>query len=288
MQPTLSELSAGHLVELRPGVRRLIAPNGGPMTGPGTNTYLLGENPVAVIDPGPADSRHTERLMAATGGRIGWLLATHTHPDHSPGVKPLAALTQASVLGIPPPDDGIHDQSFTPTRVLRHDEMLNLGALRLRVVHTPGHASNHLCFLLEQERLLFTGDHIINGSTVVINPPDGDMAAYLRSLAQLRDYPFDQIAPGHGYLIDDPGAAVDRLIHHRLSREAKVKRCLHQIARSTLDELVKTAYDDVPIQVHTLAKRSLLAHLIKLEHEGQACRQGEHWLARSMTGSEPG
>src|SRR5581483_3227806 len=179
-------------------VRRVLAPNPGIFTGPGTNTYLIGAEQVAVIDPGPIgrpeDDAHLDKVAEVGGGRIRWILATHTHPDHAPGAAGLAERTGAEVIGYDARDD------FTPDTEVGDGWTLDTEEFRLRAVHTPGHASNHLCFLLEGERALFSGDHIMSGSTVVIRPPDGDMAAYLEALVRLETIrpPVLRIVPGHG------------------------------------------------------------------------------------------
>ncbi|MGH8325445.1 MAG: MBL fold metallo-hydrolase [Steroidobacteraceae bacterium] len=279
--PRDSGIQPGVAVHLSPHVHRVTARNPGVMTGPGTNTYLVtaGEE-CAVIDPGPADDRHNQAIVAAAPRPIRYILVTHTHRDHSPGATPLKAATGALLLGRTTPHPHWQDPAFVPDRELRHDERLTLGSgCTLRVIHTPGHASNHLCFLLEEERILFTGDHIIQGSTVVIDPPDGDMGAYLRSLESLLREPLDHLAPGHGTLIPRPHEAIRGLIQHRLRREAKVLGALPRQHPADLHTLVKSVYDDVPPQLHTLAERSLLAHLLKLEAEGRARRVVDSWLA---------
>src|SRR5690606_9404090 len=166
---------------------------------------------------------------------------------------------------------------FRPDRIPVHGERLRIDGQTLRVIHTPGHASNHLCFLLEEEGILFSGDHIMQGSTVVINPPDGDMGAYLRSLHALHEEEFSYIAPAHGFLMDRPYQVIDRLISHRLARESKVITALRQLGPADEDALGKLAYDDVPEVMHPLAKRSLLAHLLKLQEDGEAARDGKRW-----------
>jgi len=171
-----------------------------------------------------------------------------------------------------------HDTGFTPERVLSHGDRLSLGeGASLRVIHTPGHASNHLCYLLEEEKMLFTGDHIMQGSTVVISPPDGDMAAYLESLQLLLDEPLDWLAPGHGFLVARPHDAVRKLVRHRLHREAKVKAALGQWGPIDIDALVAKVYDDAPPHLHPVARRSLLAHLLKLQADGQAIESDGLW-----------
>jgi glyoxylase-like metal-dependent hydrolase (beta-lactamase superfamily II) len=265
-------LTSGQLDEIAPGVRRLVARNPGFMTGPGTNTYLVGTQRCAVIDPGPHDPVHIERILEAAGGRVSAILATHTHPDHSPAVAALAQSTGAEVLGRGAPVHGRQDATFAPTRVLNDCDVVRVDDLALRAIHTPGHASNHLCYLLEGAGMLFSGDHVMQGSTVVIGPPDGDMKVYLQSLARLQGEPVTRIAPGHGTVIEDAQSEVARLIAHRLQREAKVVERLHRAGRATIDVLVASVYDDVDPRLHPVAKGSLLAHLLKLEADGRAAR----------------
>ncbi|MSQ62984.1 MAG: MBL fold metallo-hydrolase [Betaproteobacteria bacterium] len=254
-------------------VTRLTAPNPGAMTGPGTNTYLVGEAEIAVIDPGPALDAHIAKILECgagrSGSRIRWIITTHTHMDHSPASAALKAATGAQVLGRPAPAGASQDQGYAPDRVLADGERVALGNLHLRAIHTPGHASNHLCYLLEETRMLFTGDHVMQGSTVVINPPDGDMRAYLASLDKLLAVDIAIIAPGHGYLVGAPHKEVNRLVAHRLAREAKVAAALGRRGEATLDELVTDVYDDVSPKLHPVAMRSLTAHLDKLVAEGR-------------------
>ena len=255
-------------------VTRITAPNPGMMTGPGTNTYLVGGidngGDLAVIDPGPAIDAHIAKILEAGAGRIRWILATHTHVDHSPAAALLKAATGAQSMGRPRPAEGNQDHSFAPDRVLSDGDQLSLDGFNLRAIHTPGHASNHLCYLLEETRMLFTGDHVMQGSTVVINPPDGDMRVYLASLERLLALDVAIFAPGHGYLIGAPHKEVRRLIAHRLAREAKVAAALQRKGPATLEELVTDVYDEVSPRLHPVAMRSLTAHLDKLVAEGRA------------------
>ncbi len=274
-----ADLLPGRAVRLSPHVIRVTAPNPGPMTGPGTNSYLVGAGDAwTVIDPGPESEPHLQALMAAAPGRIVQILVTHTHRDHSPGAGPLAAATGAPVLGRVAAHPEWQDEHFTPAREPVHGERLALApGVTLRVVHTPGHASNHLCYLLEEEKTLFTGDHVMQGSTVVINPPDGDMQAYLRSLQALLAEDLDWLAPGHGFLVAQPHEVLRALIAHRLKREAKVRAALPVGESATLDALVARVYDDVPAALHGVARRSLLAHLLKLQLDGVAAEHGGRW-----------
>ncbi|HEY6821648.1 MAG TPA: MBL fold metallo-hydrolase [Burkholderiales bacterium] len=250
-------------------VTRIIAPNPGAMTGPGTNSYLVGERELALIDPGPAIDAHVEKVLEEAKGRIRWILCTHTHFDHSPAARLLKEKTGAQVLGRPAPEG--QDATFKPDFVLDNGQRLHIGdtggGITLRAIHTPGHASNHLCYLLEETKMLFTGDHVMQGSTVVINPPDGDMRAYLASLQMLLEEDLAVLAPGHGYLIGAPHKEIRRLIAHRRARESKVVSALKTMENASLDELVARVYDDVPARMHKWAARSLTAHLQKLVAE---------------------
>ena len=272
------EIVPGRVVPLNELIRRITAPNPGMMTGPGTNAYLIGTGDLALIDPGPESASHLAAMLEAVGRRLKWILCTHTHLDHSPGAKALKAATGAELLGFGNvPDDGRQDTAFAPDRALRDGDVLDCGAFRLRAVHTPGHASNHLCYALEGERWLFTGDHVMQGSTVVISPPDGDMTVYLKSLERLLSLDLAAFAPGHGHVIEKPHDEVRRLIVHRLKRERKVIDAFGKKNPATLDDLLPFVYDDVPQRVHPVARRSLHAHLLKLRDEGRAVEEGDNW-----------
>lgn len=260
-------LEHGIPFRLNSRVRRLVAPNPGVMTGPGTNTYLLGDEQVAVLDPGPAIPEHIDAILDTAGDRIRWIVCTHTHPDHSPAWQAVAAATGAQVIGASPPDDMHQDRTFKPTLAVEHDQVLATPEFTLRAVHTPGHVGNHYCYFLEEEGMLFAGDHIMNGSTVVIIPPSGDMKAYIESLRLLLNYPLQFIAPGHGDVMPQPTAVVDALVRHRLMREKLVIGGLRSTGRTSLDELVKVVYADVNTSLHKMAALSLSAHLIKLRDE---------------------
>lgn len=273
----MSDFTPGTAVAVAPKVLRLTAPNPGVMTGPGTNSYLVGTKSVAVIDPGPADVGHVDALLAAAPGPIRWILATHTHLDHSPAAALLREKSGAQLVGMPAPEHGAQDKKFKPGRIMIQDEQLVGDDFVLTAIHTPGHASNHLCYLLEEEGLLFTGDHIMSGSTVVIAPPDGDMASYLASLALLKRYPLKRLAPAHGSILEQPAAVIDWLIAHRLGREAKVVEALAAAPDSTLDELLPVVYQDVQAVLFPVARHSLTAHLLKLKDEGRARSEEGRW-----------
>lgn len=262
---------------IAPNVWRIVASNPSALTGPGTNTYVIGSETRVVIDPGPDDPAHLETIVALGGGRIEQILCTHSHSDHSPGAAPLQALTGAVVRGRPAPDDDYQDETYAPDRSLDDGERIAVAGASLRALHTPGHASNHVCFLLEGAGMLFTGDHLMSGSTVVILPPDGSMRLYMESLRHLLTMPIVSLAPGHGAVIADAPADIERVIAHRLKREAKLVKALSQRGEARLDDVLAEVYDDTPQALHELARFSLLAHAIKLEEDGRAARCGETW-----------
>lgn len=275
-------LQPGKAVDVAPGVTRIIAPNPSFMTGPGTNTYLLGSERLALIDPGPADDTHLATLLDAVGDRLQWILVTHTHVDHAPLAARLQEATGAEVVAFGPapqfPDPrharglDAHDMAFRPGRLMGDGDRIDTGEVAIEAVYTPGHASNHLCFELAGTGWLFSGDHVMSGSTVVIGPPDGDMAVYLESLAKVQRRAPRRIAPGHGDVIEDPAAVLDDYLRHRREREAQVVAGLAAAPEggATPAELVEAIYTDVPAHLHPVAKYSVWAHLRKLADEGRA------------------
>jgi glyoxylase-like metal-dependent hydrolase (beta-lactamase superfamily II) len=263
--------------ELASGVRRLVAPNPSMMTGPGTNTYLLGTDEVAVLDPGPVIDSHLQNIEEAAAGNIRWVLVTHTHPDHSPAAAILANRVGAELLGRPAPEGGHQDKTFVPDRILVDGDCLRVDGVDIAVIQTPGHASNHVCYWHKERNWVFTGDHVIDGSTVVINPPDGNMKDYIASLEKLKDLEPVALAPGHGDLINDPKRIIDWIIDHRLAREANVAAALQGNPGLTPMELVPHVYMDVDKKLYGWAERSLLAHLIKLEADGAAVSSNDRW-----------
>jgi glyoxylase-like metal-dependent hydrolase (beta-lactamase superfamily II)/8-oxo-dGTP pyrophosphatase MutT (NUDIX family) len=280
------ELAPAVAVRLSPRLIRVTADNGSLMTGPGTNCYLIGggdSNEWAALDPGPSSDAHVQAIVDAAPGPIRWIFVTHTHKDHSPAAQALKARTGAQLLGMAALHAEWQDTDFVPDVPLSGGEVFQLpGDSTLRVIHTPGHAGNHLCYLLDEERMLFTGDHVMQGSTVVINPPDGDMGAYIGSLRELIELDLDWLAPGHGFLIPEPRRAMRAIVEHRLKREAKVFAALQPGRPQALDELLAKVYDDVPPKLHAMARRSLTAHLLKLRDDRRATEAPDgHWAARA-------
>ena len=259
-------------------VRRILGRNPGPMTGPGTNSYLIGESRLCLLDPGPVNAVQFESFMTALGDRqLDYILITHTHADHSPAAWSIQQATGAELVGMPAPAVPGHDTTFNPTRVWQHNDRVDCGDYSIRLIHTPGHVSNHICYLLEQEKLLFTGDHVLQGTTSVILPPDGDMGAYLDSLGYLQTLDLRFLAPGHGDIMNNPQLELSALIAHRLKREQKIIEKLAQLGASTEEVLVRSVYDDVGEHLIPWALRTMLAHLIKLQREGFVVLNNEQW-----------
>lgn len=281
-------LPPGEVEQVAPGIRRILCGNPGPFTYRGTNTWLIGGgSSVAVLDPGPVDEAHLAAILGATRGeRISHILVSHTHRDHSPGVAALQAATGAASHGfgphMTPPDQGGEggDHSFRPDVVVTDEGLVEGGDWSLRAIHTPGHCANHLCFALEGSGVLFSADHVMSWSTSVVSPPDGDMAAYMRSLARLAERDDRLFLPGHGPALPNPGPFMAALAAHRLEREAMVLDALRAARRATAHALVPPVYGpSLDPRLVPAAARSLLAHLIKLEGEGAARRDGENWEA---------
>jgi glyoxylase-like metal-dependent hydrolase (beta-lactamase superfamily II)/8-oxo-dGTP pyrophosphatase MutT (NUDIX family) len=264
-------------VPLLKNLVRMTAPNPGVMTGPGTNCYIVGDPDTGyiVVDPGPNEPEHQQRIWRATGGDIRLIVCTHSHADHSPGAKPLQALckTRPPILGLPSAPTARPASEFTPDRAVRDGEVLSVEAAgvshSLKVLHTPGHAANHVCLVLLEDGLLFSGDHILNGSTTVVDPPDGDMTDYLDSLDALSaacdQYGIEFILPAHGYVLGFAKQAIALLKAHRLQREARILAAMRERPTGTLEDWVELAYADVPPRMWPVAKRSLLAHVQRIE-----------------------
>jgi glyoxylase-like metal-dependent hydrolase (beta-lactamase superfamily II) len=260
---------------LSPLVRRIVAGNPSHMTGPGTNTYLVGIDEVAVIDPGPDDKIHVEAIIGASmPERVRWVLLTHTHPDHWPAAVSIAKKTGAQIAGFgkfPKADD----VTLKLDRVLNDGDIVEGTEFGLEVLHTPGHAPNHLCFLLEEERVLFTGDHVLDGTTTVISPQrGGDMAEYFASLDRLRKLRrIARICPAHGDVIEDPQARLDEYMKHRRLRERQILKLLGE-GPTKVSDIVARLYTDTPEGLLDMAGRQVHAHLIKLKSEGKVVGTG--------------
>ncbi len=271
-------------------VRRIVGRNPGPMTGPGTNSYLIGKNSLCLVDPGPRDAIQLATFLQAIGdAELKYILVTHTHLDHSPGCKELQAATGAELVGIQAPDMPGHDRDFAPQQIWQDGDTIETGEYSIQLVHTPGHVSNHFCYLLLEEGVLFTGDHVLEGTTPVILPPDGNMADYLNALERLQRLALRSLAPGHGLLMLEPMREIQQLIDHRLQREAKILKGLRSLKACDEATLVQTVYDDVDPALIPWALKTQLAHLLKLRAEGIVEQRGEIWrIASPHQGSHGG
>jgi glyoxylase-like metal-dependent hydrolase (beta-lactamase superfamily II) len=283
--PGMEEGLTGSVERLSPLVRRVLAPNPSPFTFTGTQTYIVGTGDVAVIDPGPAIPEHVEALLAAIGGeRVSAIVCTHTHRDHSPATRPLKQATRAPIVGCAPLSledegpraDAAFDPDYAPDRVLEDGEALEGEGWTLEAVATPGHTSNHLCLALPEERALFTGDHVMGWSTTIVSPPDGDMAAYMASLAKLQDRDDLVYYPAHGPAVDTPRKLLRGLILHRRQREAQILGELRK-GEQRIAPMVARLYRQIDAGLHPAAERSVLAHLIDLRARGLVVQEGEAW-----------
>jgi hydroxyacylglutathione hydrolase len=268
-------------VTLAPGLVRLRAPNPSPLTGTGTNTYLVGTAAPALIDPGPDLEAHLAAIRAALGPRpLAAIVVTHRHRDHSALAPRLAALTGAPVVAFCPtgrapapagkdewPEDGL-DSRFRPDRCLGEGEVIAGEDWQLRVLHTPGHLDDHIC--LAAGDLLFTGDHVMGWASSVVSPPEGDMGAYVASLRRLGRDPWRRAFPGHGEPVEAPGQRIADLLAHRLSREAQILAAL-DAGPATPSDLRARIYRDTPAPLWPAAERNVLAHLLDLAARGLVC-----------------
>jgi glyoxylase-like metal-dependent hydrolase (beta-lactamase superfamily II) len=263
----MPELSPGVASAISPLVRRIVAPNAGPMTGAGSNTYLVGVDEIVVVDPGPDIASHVDAIVGCGGDRIRWIAVTHAHDDHAGATAALAAATGAEVLRFGVIDEG-HELEATE--------------FRLEALHTPGHTPDHLCYLLEEERMLFSGDTVIDGPSVVIAPPAGDMVAYLASLERLRSrrLRLRSIAPGHGHLIDNPAARLAEYVARRHDREAQIVAAL-EAGAATVDQVVDAVYAGLAPALRAAAEQTALAHLLKLAAEGRVTGADGAWHPRA-------
>ena len=271
-------MQAEEIIQVTPLVKRITAGNSSVFTGPGTNTYIVGnKEDLTVVDPGPAIKDHIEAIISSSLN-LNRIVVTHTHLDHSPGVSLLQDMVDIPAYGLLTESTRHQDTTFKPNGILSHGDVIEAKDHTLEVIHTPGHASNHLCFLLKEEKLLFTGDHIMNGSTVVISPPDGNMQDYLDSLRMLKEYDLKTIAPGHGDLLQDPHSVAEWIIKHRLEREEKVIQAIKEETSGNPDTLVEKVYGDVDASLFPIAKWSLEAHLIKLLNEKKVRKEDNQFV----------
>ncbi|WP_294091205.1 MBL fold metallo-hydrolase [Sphingomonas sp.] len=281
-------IPTGQLVQMEPLVARVLAPNPSPFTFTGTQTHLVGTRDLAVIDPGPDDARHIDALLAAIGGRpVSAILITHTHHDHSPGSRPLAAATGAPIIGCAPlvldlgddmagRADAAFDKDYAPDRVLADGEQVAGEGWTLTAIATPGHTSNHLVFALEDSGALFSGDHVMGWSTTVVMPPDGDMTDYMASLAMLQARDDRIYYPAHGEPVENPTQHVRHLANHRRQREGQILRHLES-GPADIPAMVAALYAGVDVRLHRAAGGSVRAHLIDLARRGLVAAEGEMW-----------
>jgi glyoxylase-like metal-dependent hydrolase (beta-lactamase superfamily II) len=266
-------MTTGVACALSPLVRRIVAPNPGPMTGPGTNTYLIGIDEVAVLDPGPDDAAHIDAIVgAAMPDRIRWVVLTHTHPDHWPAARAVVERTGAQLAAFGGREPKADEFDLEVSQRLTDEAVVQGTEWSMQALHTPGHAPNHLCFLLEEERALFTGDHVLNGTTTVVNPQrGGDMAVYLESCRRLRALPrLSRIWPAHGDVIEEPYAKLDEYLTHRAEREAQIVAMLRSApGPQRIKDIVAVLYTETPEELQEMASRQVHAHLLKLRAEGR-------------------
>lgn len=255
---------------LSPNVHLVLAPNPSVMTGPGTNTYVVGSDPTVVIDPAVDDEHYLASVIEAAGD-VAQILVTHRHADHVGGARSLADATGAPVRAF-----GDNPAGGVAVDPVEDGALIAFGGMALRAIHTPGHASDHLCFLLEGTASLFSGDTILGEGTAVIAPPDGDMSDYMASLERLRSLHIDRIYPAHFRPLDGGRAVIDGYISHRRAREAQIEACLGD-SLAAVEEIVACAYQDTPLHLHPVARMSALAHLEMLEKKGRAVRAGDVW-----------
>ncbi|WP_242181932.1 MBL fold metallo-hydrolase [Sphingomonas sp. CARO-RG-8B-R24-01] len=281
----MSEQQTGVAEQREPLVARLLAPNPSPFTYTGTQVHLVGTHDLAVIDPGPDDAAHIDALVAAIAGRpVTAIVVTHTHRDHSPASRPLAAITGAPIVGcaplvlddLGPRADAAFDSDYAPDRVLGEGDSVVGDGWTLTAIATPGHTSNHLAFALPESKALFSGDHVMGWSTSIVSPPDGDMAAYMASLEKLMGRDDRVYYPGHGDPVENPQRLVRGMLGHRKQREGQILRML-RVAPETIPAMVGRMYVGIDPRLFPAAERSVLAHLIDLRQRGQVRADGDMW-----------
>jgi glyoxylase-like metal-dependent hydrolase (beta-lactamase superfamily II) len=273
------------LEELEPGIARVLAHNPSAFTYYGTQTYLIGSNEIAVIDPGPDLPEHVDALEQAIGGRkVAAIMCTHTHRDHRPAARPLAERTGAPIIGcaplaletVGPRADASFDGDYAPDRILTDGDALEIDGERVTAIATPGHTSNHLCYAYRGA--LFSGDHVMGWSTTVVVPPDGDMAAYMQSLDKLRRRDDRTYYPAHGPAVTNPQQYVRHLVGHRMQREKQILNLVRERPRP-IPDIVANAYPGLDPRLVVAAGGSVLAHLVDLERRGLVEQQQDRWKA---------
>ena len=277
------DVERGVATRVSPLVRRIVADNSSGFTYHGTGTFIVGEGDVAVIDAGPALAGHVEDILDATRGEtVTHQFITHTHSDHSPAARLLREATGAEIWAYGPapggddgatPVDESEDRAFAPDHLLCHGDRIDGPGWTIEAVHTPGHASNHMCYALDEEMTLFSGDHVMGWSTSVVSPPDGDMSAYLDSLEHVLERGDAILRPTHGAAITDPAAFVSALIDHRRMRDRQIIACLND-GIGTIAAMVETLYATTDRRLFPAARRSVLAHLIRLVDQGRVAADG--------------
>lgn len=280
----MAQHPTGVAMRLDPLVTRILAPNASAYTYSGTQSYLVGDTDVAVIDPGPDDPAHLAALIAAIDGRpVIAIVVTHHHRDHSPATRPLAAATGALIVGAAPVSvsgkggaDAAFDADYAPDRVLADGEDVAGTGWTLTALATPGHTSNHLCFALPESGVLFSGDHVMGWATSVVSPPDGDMGAYMSSLERLMKREDRVYYPGHGDIVENPRRLVRGMLGHRKQREGQILRLLGH-GESPLETMVARMYAGLDPRLMRAAERSVLAHLYDLRGRGMVAEEGETW-----------
>lgn len=281
----MAEHPTGIPIQLEPLVLRVLAPNSSPYTYTGTQTHLVGTTDLAIIDPGPDDPDHIAAILRAVDGRrVSAILITHHHRDHSPGAVPLKTATGAPIIGAAPfalsdagpRADASFDADYAPDRVLAEGDMVSGEGWTLEAIATPGHTSNHLAFALIETNALFSGDHVMGWSTTVVSPPDGDMAAYMASLAKLMERDDRVYYPGHGEAVDNPQRLVRGLLGHRRQREGQILRLLREEPWS-IPAMIAKMYVGLDLRLIPAAERSVLAHLYDLRARGLVGEEGATW-----------